>query len=47
VYQFVWKKPHSASSIKFALSDLVRELDPCVKSWSIDNLIVTCTNYDN
>ena len=47
VYQFVWKKPHSASNIKFALSDLVRELDPCVKSWSIDNLIVTCTNYDN
>lgn len=47
VYQFVWKKPHSASTIKFALSDLVRELDPCVKSWSIDNLIVTCTNYNN
>ena len=47
VYQFIWKKPHSASSIKFALSDLVREVDPCVKSWSIDNLIVTCTNYDN
>jgi hypothetical protein len=47
VYQFVWKKPHSASSIKFAMSDLIRELDPCVKSWSIDNLIVTCTNYDN
>jgi O-antigen/teichoic acid export membrane protein len=47
MYQFVWKKPHSASNIKIALSDLVRELDPCVKSWSIDNLIVTCTNYDN
>jgi len=47
VYQFVWKKPHSASSIKFAMSDLIREIDPCVKSWSIDNLIVTCTNYDN
>jgi O-antigen/teichoic acid export membrane protein len=47
VYQFVWKKRHSASSIKIALSDLVREIDPCVKSWSIDNLIVTCTNYDN
>ena len=47
VYQFVWKRRHSASSIKIALSDLVREIDPCVKSWSIDNLIVTCTNYDN
>lgn len=47
VYQFVWKKPHSASTIKFAMSDLIRELDPCVKSWSIDNIIVTCTNYDN
>jgi hypothetical protein len=47
VYQFVWKKKHSASSIQIDFSDLVRELDPCVKSWSIDNLSVTCINYDN
>ena len=47
VYQFVWKKPHTASEIRIALGDLVQEVDPCVKSWSIDNLIVTCTNYDN
>ena len=47
VYQITWIKAHSNSDLEFALSDLVVETDPCVKSWSIDNLVVTCIAYDN
>jgi len=47
VYQFTWLKAHSNSSIEIALSDLVRENNSCIKSWSIDNLIVTCIDYEN
>ncbi len=47
VYQFVWVKPHTAKTLKVALSDLVRETDPCIKSWSLDNLVITCTDYQN
>lgn len=47
VYQFVWIKPHTNSDLKVALSDLVTETDPCVKSWSLDNLVITCIEYEN
>ena len=47
VYQFVWLKPHTNSDLKIALSDLVRETDLCVKSWSLDNLVITCIEYEN
>ena len=47
VYQFIWVKPHSNLNLKVALSDLVRESDPCLKSWSLDNLVITCIEYDN
>ena len=46
-YQITWIKAHSNSSLEFALSDLVLESDLCVKSWSIDNLVVTCIAYEN
>lgn len=47
VYQFVWLKQHTNSDLKVAMSDLVRETDPCVKSWSLDNLVITCIEYEN
>ena len=47
VYQFVWIAPHSKNEISIALSDLVRETDPCEKSWSVDNLIISCINHAN
>ena len=47
VYQITWIKAHSNSTLELALSDLVVENDLCVKSWSIDNLVVTCIAYDN
>ena len=47
VYQITWIKAHSNTKLELALGDLVVENDPCVKSWSIDNLVVTCIAYDN
>ncbi len=47
VYQFAWKFKHSNRSLMIALSDLVAETDPCIKSWSIDNLVVTCIAIEN
>lgn len=47
VYQISFIKAHSNTKLELALSDLVVENDPCVKSWSIDNLVVTCIAYDN
>ena len=47
VYQITWIKAHTNSSLELALSDLVVENDLCIKSWSIDNLVVTCIAYDN
>ena len=47
VYQITWIKAHSNTKLELALSDLVVENNPCIKSWSIDNLVVTCIAYDN
>jgi hypothetical protein len=47
VYQFIWIRPHTNNQISLALSDLVRETDICQKSWSIDNLVISCINFDD
>jgi hypothetical protein len=47
VYQFAWKIKHSNRSLMIALTDLVAETDLCLKSWSIDNLVVTCIAIEN
>jgi hypothetical protein len=47
VYQYVWKFKHSSPSITIALADLIVETDRCLKSWSIDNLVVTCIAIEN
>ena len=46
-YQFTWLKAHSNSSIEIEISDLVKENNTCIKSWSIDNMVVTCIDYEN
>lgn len=47
VYQYVWKFKHSNPSIMISLADLIVETDLCLKSWSIDNLVVTCIAIEN
>ena len=46
LYHFAWKFKHSNQTMQLALSDLVVETDTCLKSWSIDNLKITCISFN-
>lgn len=46
LYRFEWKFEHTNQTLRFALSDLVVETDLCLKSWSVDNLRITCISFE-
>ena len=46
MYHVVWSIAHDRSFFELALSDLVAESNVSIKSWSIDNLKVVCTNIE-